>query len=59
MDYDFARAITYADQYEREEILEYLLMRMGGNSVLDSMKAKVFIEHMSKYSLEELEKRLK
>ena len=59
MNYDFERAVDYAGKYQREEMLEYLMEKICGIGVLGAMKAKVFIEHMNKYSLEELEKRLK
>jgi len=58
MDYNFTRAVDYAGKYDREEMLEYLMEKMSGTGFLGAMKAKVFIEHMDKYSLEELEKRL-
>lgn len=59
MNYDFERAVIYADKYQREQMLEYLMEKISGAGVLGAMKAKVFIEHMEKYSLEEFEKRLK
>jgi hypothetical protein len=59
MDYNFTRAVDYAGKYDREEMLEYLMEKISGAGVLGAMKAKVFIENMEKYSLEELQKRLK
>jgi hypothetical protein len=59
MNYDFTRAVDYAGKYDREEMLEYLMEKMSGTGMIGAMKAKVFIEHMEKYSVEELEKRLK
>jgi len=60
MNGNFECAVDGAGKYEREEMLEYLLSKMSGvGGWLDAAKAKVFIENMNKYSLEELEKRLK
>lgn len=52
---DFERSVNYADKYQRERMLEYLMEKMSGNGMLGAMKAKVFIEHMDEYSLEEIE----
>jgi len=60
MDSNFTYAVSNADKYQKEEMLEYLLGSMSGTYAFnDAMKAKVFIEYMGKYSVEELEKRLK
>ncbi len=60
MDYNFTHAVNHADKYEKEEMLGFLLSKMSGTgSFLDEAKAQVFIQNMNKYSLEELEKRLK
>jgi len=52
---DFEHSVNYADKYQREQMLEYLMEKMSGNGMLGAMKAKVFIEHMNDYSLEEIE----